>query len=335
MTNRKNKGGPSSPQGKAKVSQNAIKHGLSTMNPTGPDEQLLVAQFSQELLDFYQPNNPLAKLQIERIAVCRAKLTRLYEVERVRLQLAYAELKNQPEKVVEKLVGIKGVSKGMLMELVRHGQVSLPCGLTPVLLSRICKEIDLFHGQVKGEEHFYQIFPVLSNHVKVYRARGLSEEANIFEKLSAMSARITQVFKQGDQYDELHRPFIEKMIELMHPPKIEEELDPEMQEILEQSRAHQRKKNIDVPLEKELVEKRIPSPSVLKKELHLFLELSRFHERALEALEQYEVVKVMLLQSVTLAPSESDVLMRYQTTLERRLSGAMGELLALEKQGSL
>ena len=335
MTNGKNKGGPNSAKGKLKVSQNAIKHGLSTMNPTSPDEQLLVTQFSQELLDFYQPSNPLAKLQIERIAICRAKLTRLYEVERVRLQLVYEELKHQPEKIVEKLIGINGVPKGMLMELVRHGQVGLPCRLTPVLLLQICEEINLFHGQIKSADDFYKYFPVLSGHLKIYPVRGLSEDADIFDKLLAASSRITQVFKQGDQYDELHRPFIEKMLEIMHPPKIEEELDQEMQEILEQSRAHQPKKNSDAQLEAQALKKSVPSSAALKKELQLFLELSRFHERALQALEQYEAVKNMMLQSATLKPAESDLLMRYQTTLERRLSGAMGELLALEKQGSL
>lgn len=335
MTNRKNKGGPKSPEGKSKVSQNAVKHGLSTMKPAGPDEQLLVAQFSQELLDFYQPSNPLAKLQIERIAICRAKLTRLYEVERVRLQLVYEELKHKPEKIVENLVGINGVPKGMLMELVRYSQVSLPCRLTPALLMQICEEINLFHGQIKSEDDFYQNFPVLSGYLRIYPARGLSDQANIFDKLLAVSSRITQVFKQGDQFSELHRPFIEKMIELMHPPEIEEELDPEMKEILEQSRAHQPKKNADAQLVAEALKKSVPSSSALKKQLQLFLELLRFYERALQALEQYEAVKNMMLQSATLIPAESDLLMRYQTTLERRLSGAMGELLALEKQGSL
>lgn len=39
-----------------------------------------------------------------------------------------------------------------------------------------------------------------------------------------------------------------------------------------------------------------------------------------------------MLKSVTLPSNESDLLMRYQTTLERRLSSAIGELLALQRQ---
>ena len=335
MTNRKNKGGPNSAEGKAKVAQNAIKHGLTTVSPTGPDEQLLVTQFSQELLDFYQPKNPLAKLQIERIAVCRAKLKRLYEVERVRLQLVYEELEHKPEKAVEKLVGINGVPKGMLMELVRYGKVTLPCRLTPTVLGKICEEIHLFGGSVKSEEQFHQYFPVLAAHIKSYPIRGLAEDANVFDRLTAVSDRIVQVFKQGDQYEELHRPLIESMFAHLYPPKVEEELDPQMQEILEQSRSHSSKKKSDAVVESETLQKRLPTTAALMKKLQLFLELSKYYERALQAVEQYESVKSMLLQSATLAPAESDLLMRYQTALERRLSSAMGELLALEKQGSL
>jgi hypothetical protein len=38
----------------------------------------------------------------------------------------------------------------------------------------------------------------------------------------------------------------------------------------------------------------------------------------------------LLLRSVTLGGEESDRLLRYQTTWERRLSSAIGELLALQ-----
>ena len=37
-----------------------------------------------------------------------------------------------------------------------------------------------------------------------------------------------------------------------------------------------------------------------------------------------------MLRSVTLGGEESDRLLRYQTTWERRLSSAIGELLALQ-----
>lgn len=51
-----------------------------------------MANFIIELTDFYQPQSPLEKLQIERIALARAKLTRLYETEQASLDLEINKL---------------------------------------------------------------------------------------------------------------------------------------------------------------------------------------------------------------------------------------------------
>ena len=47
---------------------------------------------------------------------------------------------------------------------------------------------------------------------------------------------------------------------------------------------------------------------------------------------QYEVIKELMVSGVTLPQKDSDLLMRYQTTLERRLSTAIGELLHLQSK---
>ena len=106
MISRKNIGGPKTPQGKRKVSRNATKHGLSTMKPTDASEQTLIKNFSQELISFYKPSSPLEFFQIERIAICRAKLAKLYEVEDTRLQLAQEEFSQDPRLIMVKLKGI-------------------------------------------------------------------------------------------------------------------------------------------------------------------------------------------------------------------------------------
>jgi hypothetical protein len=46
---------------------------------------------------------------------------------------------------------------------------------------------------------------------------------------------------------------------------------------------------------------------------------------------QYQEIKDFMLRALSLPVAESDLLMRYQTTLERRLSSAIGELLALQR----
>jgi hypothetical protein len=46
--------------------------------------------------------------------------------------------------------------------------------------------------------------------------------------------------------------------------------------------------------------------------------------------EHFKKTKELMAKAVTLPQSESDLLMRYQTTLERRFSTAIGELLHLQ-----
>jgi hypothetical protein len=335
MANPKSKGGPKTIVGKAKVAQNALKHGLSTMSPSSIDERQMVDQFSQELIHFYQPKNPLAILQIQRIAMCRAKLARLYQVEHVRLQIVHEELKQTPEKILEKLVGVEGVPKGMLLELVRSGQVTLPCGLVPVTLKKICQEIDGFYGAITSEKNLRQFFPALEQYLHSHVVRGLAQDATLFDKLLAVIARIEEVFKEGEQYHEKYRSLIEGLLDLKNQSKAKEPTDPEIEELVGRVKVVGQKRN---PLTKNIEEpaqKPIPSSSELLKKLPVFLQLLRYYEQVLLAREQYEKIKTLMLQSATLPTSEADVLMRYQTTLERRLSAAMGELLALEKQGSL
>lgn len=52
--------------------------------------------------------------------------------------------------------------------------------------------------------------------------------------------------------------------------------------------------------------------------------------RALEVAKEFQQRQDLMLRSVTLDGEESDRLLRYQATWERRLSSAIGELLALQ-----
>lgn len=123
-------GGPRSTVGKAKSSQNSLKHGLTTAAPSSELEKTLMANFITELTDFYQPQSPLEKLQIERIALARTKLARLYETEQARLDLEVNKLAHSPDPFFEKMPHVKGLTKGMAMEFIRFGVLTLPFGLT-------------------------------------------------------------------------------------------------------------------------------------------------------------------------------------------------------------
>lgn len=78
------KTGPTSPQGKAKVSGNAVKHGLRSNRWMSPDEtesfETLVADLERE----YQPSSATQRILLERIAMCTTKLRRLHLIEDAR-----------------------------------------------------------------------------------------------------------------------------------------------------------------------------------------------------------------------------------------------------------
>ena len=66
-------------------------------------------------------------------------------------------------------------------------------------------------------------------------------------------------------------------------------------------------------------------------QLKQFLGLHKSYQKAEGLVAQYQEIKDLMLRALSLPVAESDLLMRYQTTLERRLSSAIGELLALQR----
>jgi hypothetical protein len=75
-----------------------------------------------------------------------------------------------------------------------------------------------------------------------------------------------------------------------------------------------------------------PEKEEVKKQLRLFTKLQKDMLGAITALPQFESTKALRLQSLELPNAGTDVLLRYQTTWERRLSAAIGEFLELRKR---
>jgi hypothetical protein len=73
----------------------------------------------------------------------------------------------------------------------------------------------------------------------------------------------------------------------------------------------------------------------VQKQLNQFLSLYKTHQQAQKLVIQYREIKDLMMRAISLPAAESDLLMRYQTTLERRLSQAIGELLALQRAKKL
>ena len=78
-----------------------------------------------------------------------------------------------------------------------------------------------------------------------------------------------------------------------------------------------------------------PEEATLRLQLKRFTDLLECYREAERVVIRYHEIKDLMTKAISLPVAESDLLMRYQTTLERRLSSAIGELLALQRANTL
>lgn len=329
--------GPKTREGKLRSSQNSIKHGLTSTIPSNDAEKVLVASYTKELVDYYDPQSPLEKLQIERIAVCRAKLAYLYELEQVKLNLALKELEAQPEKVLEKIPDASGVVRAMMIEFIAYGDIELPCKLNPDLLAEVCAEISDYQGPMDNPYQFARGLPKLTKYLNQFPVEGLNNSDQWLSKLASVAARLEEVLSLDKSYngrweEVIHYHFLGKKYE----SQLEREAANKGMNELDLYQEGVRKKHGLKPLGKkstqEIKEGETLDLELIKKQLRVFSTLFGNYKKAKHLLLQYHQMQALLLRSVSLPSTESDLLMRYQTTLERRLSSAIGELLELQKR---
>jgi hypothetical protein len=74
--------GPTTPEGKAIVSQNAVTHGLTASTPMVlPGEEDAYRQIHNSLFEEWCPQEVRERLQVERIALCAVRLQRVARIE--------------------------------------------------------------------------------------------------------------------------------------------------------------------------------------------------------------------------------------------------------------
>jgi len=328
-------GGPKSAIGKAKSSQNAVKHGITASVAVSIDEQSLINSFAKELEDYYEPQSPLEKLQIQRIAICRAKLAKLYEVEGARLEMRSNKLDHSAESIFKELPHIKGVEKGMVHEMAVFGQLILPLGLTLEILKKIAQEVNVLDSKSQTKDP-WRLLPSLSQFLSEIIEFNTNESLD--SRLDIVCAYIQKVLDEGDLYHEHLKLTLGSNNHFVLAPEDvieeEDELDlyiKQSQEKLRQKQGPNKKvKAISVLIEEEKTQDL--NPINILEQCKVFIDLYRHSQEAQKGFEQFMQTKSLMFKSVTLPSNESDLLMRYQTTLERRLSSAIGELLALQRQ---
>ena len=336
MKQAKRSGGPKTLQGKARSSKNATSHGLTSMVPSNSNEKTLVDSYSKELIEYYKPESPLEQLQIQRIAMCRAKLAYLYDLERVKLALAAKELESQPEKILEKIPGATGLAMGMAKEFITSGEIHLPCRLDPPLLEAICDEIKQMSGVIENKHQFARALPRLTKYLNSYPVVGLNNSSQWMEKLAAISEDL----KMTDEMGERHLGRFEEILRgyqrgreyeaLLEKEAAKPEMD-ELERYQEERRIARGEKPRKIEPTPQVDPDAITDMAIIKQQLKQFLDLHKSYQKAQGIAVQYQEIKDLMLRAISLPAAESDLLMRYQTTLERRLSSAIGELLALQR----
>jgi len=339
MKQAKRSGGPKTLQGKARSSKNATSHGFTSMVPSNSNEKALVDSYSKELIEYYKPESPLEQLQIQRIATCRAKLAFLYDLEQVKLSLAAKELESQPEKILEKIPGATGLAMGMAKEFITSGEIHLPCRLDLPLLEAICEEIHQMHGVIENKHQFARALPSLTKYLNSYPVVGLNNSSQWMEKLAAISEDL----KMADEMGERHLGRFEEILRgyqrgreyeaLLEKEARKPEMD-ELERYQEERRIARGQKPKIVESPPKVDPDAISDMAIIKLQLKQFLDLHKSYQKAQGIAVQYQEIKDLMLRALSLPVAESDLLMRYQTTLERRLSSAIGELLALQRAKS-
>ena len=333
----KKKVGPNTAMGKAIASQNSLKHGLTSNRPSSSSEKEAYTHYLTELNHYYQPQNPIEQLQLERIAMCKIKLDRLYALENAQLTIAIAKFEREPDLVLDQIAAASGVVRGMVKELIKFSKVTLPCRLSATALTNICEELEEGgRGPVKlTDAEIESHYPQLAKFLRGYYAVNLSIEEDLLVKLRHASESITKAIEDGTNYSESIKKIFDRLFQekIIMPRQEEtpsahvlelEQMIKEQQEVYDQQQRHKKPK--EPPKQPDTSMKR----AQFEKYTQVFLDLRGALATCKEVHEHFLKTKELMAKAVTLPQSESDLLMRYQTTLERRLSSAIGELLLLQ-----
>lgn len=314
MAEKKRSGGPNTNAGKARSSQNALKLGFSSMSIANSDEKQVVDEYVSQLTDYYKPESPLEILQIQRISICRAKLARLYDVELSRISLAKSNIETNPELILEQMQIPKGYLRSLVLDGIRHGSIVLPYGLNEETLASLIKEVRQYLKKTTQNGQKIGVLPLLEKYLQNYECHGVSNSDSMDERLENFLTRINRSINTdaylGSIEDVSKEISHQKMLKTTNPSgRIGKFLA----------------RGIDYEDGDDLINN-------LELLLPLLVHLEKLLQEAKSLLMRYSDAKTLLIQSAMLPQGEADLLMRYQTTLERRLSSSVGELLELQKR---
>lgn len=156
------------------------------------------------------------------------------------------------------------------------------------------------------------------------------------EKLAAISKDLKMTDERGDTYagkfEEIIQGYLRsrKYEDLLEKEASRPRLE-ELERYQEERRIARGEKPRKIESTPTVDPDAIADMEVISQQLKQFLDLHKSYQKVQGIAVQYQEIKDLMLRALSLPVAESDLLMRYQTTLERRLSSAIGELLALQR----
>lgn len=295
--------GPKTVDGKMRSSQNAVMHGSTSPRLLTDAEKKTYAIFLSELQAQYTSKNPLVRMQLERIARLKVQLDRVQDV----IDASFAaERRSKPnfERASDILKLTESERSQMARWLIERMQGEEPEGLVDkglLTVSLELSEIDEY-GLLTTHEDFELYLPSFCKYI-IEQAADRNQTLGDY-----LSTRQIDPSKFEDPHKGKKLPDPNKLtfrIIFSDAPK-EPEPQPELS-------------NVSVKtLQLSAAWFRLETWEFMKK---------IFRMREMSALA--EVTQEAALPD----PEKLDRLMRYQTTINRQLSSAVGELLELTRRG--
>ena len=292
---------------------NSTSHGL-TSNRALPDEIQMIDDFVKELTAYYKPQSPLEVLQIQRIAFCRAKLAKLIDIEVAGRELYRREIESHPELVFDKLTQYSDTLKHMAVMELRGESVFKSLHLDKGTLQAIAKEIREFVGTIEAVSDLPKAFPKLCVFLEKYKfGPDISEDLDIDGRLMVFAEMVRINFVGLNESNKKIKPgsYEAAILEMDRKDRLVKKLK------MKHDRYSQN--GLEVYLHSVQID------------LNVITDLATNVAHLKTFLQSYEEMKSWMLRSIDLNAQESERMMRYQTSLEKRLSTAIGELLELQK----
>ena len=306
--NRTRTGGPKTAAGRNAVAKNAVVHGLTAVRPADATEAAVIEGLRNALLAQYQPENPLVKLQIDRIARCAAKLQRLQQIEEAAFALARENALPPMADIVASLAPGAVEVQAEAVRILQGYSPTLTLGLDDPELAQLCDEI------LAGGQHVRSMADVKTWLPKTYKfASAESTRLGAGDAGLQLQALVAS----------LRQP----------PPKIKQDRPvcqvPDAELLAE---INEQKANGDGGLVMVRVRPENDPEAIargLQDDFQALLNLQQQRRAVQDVVQRYDA-RCALLQQTAMPPAdEADRLMRYHTALDRQLSKCMGELLQM------